>query len=87
MAKREGLLRESGEVDLVLVPPESDVVSEPGRELRRFRNAADHRERDHVVERVAPFCIEPHAVAEASRDEPRAQNVLHGLPETEVACQ
>ena len=84
---REGTFREPDEIHVVPIPPEDDVVAEPVRQLRRFCDATDHRERDDVVQGLLGVRLEPDPLGDAPGDEPRPEHVFHRLAEAEIGCE
>src|SRR5204863_9452212 len=84
MTHRVGTFREPDEIHVVPIPPEDDVVAEPVRQLRSLRDAADHRERDDVIEGLLPVRFEPDPLGDATGDEPRPEHVFHRLAEAEI---
>ena len=84
VAHRESLFREPDEIHAVPIPSEGDVITEPLREFRRLGDAADHRERDHVVEGRIRIRAETDALGHTRGDEPGPKHMLHGLAEAEI---
>jgi hypothetical protein len=78
---------QAGEVDLEAVASEGDVVTEPRRHLGCVRHTSHPGERGDVVQGAAVIRRDTDEVAQARRNEPRPQHVLHGLAETEVGGQ
>ena len=64
VAEHEPEHRQPGEVDLVAVGPERDVVAEQRRHLRRVRDAAHPRQGDDVVQGAAVVGLDAHVLAE-----------------------
>ena len=63
---------QSGQVDLVVVAAEGDVVAEHGCHLRRVGDAANPCQRGCVVQRPALVWFDADVIAEARRNEPRS---------------
>jgi hypothetical protein len=87
MAQGEPLHWQAGKVDVVAVAPEGDVVAEPRRKFGCVGYTSDPRQHHDVVQGRSRFVFDSHAFAEASRDHPRAQHVLHRLAQPEIGCQ
>ncbi len=87
VAEHEPEHRQAGQLSPVAVSSVGDIVTEPGRYFGCVRDAADPRERSHVVQGAALVALETDVFAETSGDEPRAQDVLHGLPQAKVHGQ
>src|SRR5581483_7360954 len=84
VTEHEAEHRQTGEVDVVGVAAEGDVVSEYGGHLGRVRHATDPGECRDVVERAAFVRLHAEVIAEPRRDAPRAQHVFHGQAHPEI---
>ena len=87
VAQHEAEHGQSGQVDMEAVAPEGDVVTEPGRHLRCVRHATHPRQGGHVVQGAAVVELDAHVITQTGGDDPRSQDMLHGLTQPQVGGQ
>ena len=68
-----------GQLDLEAVSAKGDVVAEPGRHLRCVRHATHPRQGGHVEQIAAVVELDAHVITQTGGDDPRSQDMLHGL--------
>ena len=83
---QKGQARQPGQLGLVAVGAERDVITEPGSHLGRIGHAPDPRQHRDEEQRT-PFIGQPHPFGQPAGDPPRPEYVLHRLTQSQVGRQ